>query len=80
MGRPFVATMIGGGMGGLRFLAAVAGRKLTPFHGVDGADALHDIGITVLFAAIVTILACRQSARASLENRGGRNSLCFSEI
>jgi hypothetical protein len=41
MGRPFVATMIGGAIGGLRSLAAVAGRKLTPFHGADGADALQ---------------------------------------
>ncbi len=30
--------------GGLRSLAAVAGRKLTPFHGADGADALQWIG------------------------------------
>jgi hypothetical protein len=27
-------------LGGLRSLAAVAGRKSTPFHGADGADAL----------------------------------------
>ena len=26
-------------LGGLRSLAAVADRKLTPFHGADGADA-----------------------------------------
>jgi len=30
--------------GGLRSLAAVAGRKSTPFHGADGADALQGIG------------------------------------
>jgi hypothetical protein len=30
--------------GGLRSLAAVAGRKLTSFHGTDGADALQGIG------------------------------------
>jgi hypothetical protein len=39
MAHPFVATMIGGGLEGLRSLAGVAGRKLTPFHGADGADA-----------------------------------------
>jgi hypothetical protein len=32
-----VATMIGGGLGGLRSLAAVALRKLAPFRGADGA-------------------------------------------
>ena len=30
--------------GGLRSLAAVAGRKSAPFHGADGADALQGIG------------------------------------
>src|SRR5258708_33817446 len=30
--------------GGLRSLAAVAGRKSTPFHGADGAGALQGIG------------------------------------
>src|SRR4029077_5733728 len=30
--------------GGLRSLAAVAGREPTPFHGADGADALQGIG------------------------------------
>src|SRR4029077_5655689 len=30
--------------GGLRSLAAVAGRRLTPYHGADGADALQGIG------------------------------------
>src|SRR4029077_5964142 len=30
--------------GGLRSLAAVAGRKLASFHGADGADALQGIG------------------------------------
>jgi len=39
MAHPFVATMIGGGLEGLRSLAGVAGCKLTPFHGADGADA-----------------------------------------
>src|SRR5215831_2158600 len=28
-------------LGGLRSLAAVAGRELAPFHGADGADALQ---------------------------------------
>jgi hypothetical protein len=41
MAHPFVATMIGAGMEGLRSLAAVAGRKLALFHGADGADALQ---------------------------------------
>ena len=44
MAHPFVATMIGGDLEGLRSLAAVAGRKPTPFHGADGADALQGIG------------------------------------
>ena len=29
---------------GWRSLGAVAGRRLTPFHGADGADALQGIG------------------------------------
>jgi hypothetical protein len=33
-----------GEFGGLRSLAAVAGRELAPFHGADGADALQGIG------------------------------------
>jgi hypothetical protein len=37
----FIATMIDGG---LRSLAAVAGRKSTPFHGADGAVALQSNG------------------------------------
>ena len=46
MGSPsndhrFLATMIGSDLEGLRSLAAVAGRKPTPFHGADGADALQ---------------------------------------
>ena len=41
MAHPFVATMIGGGLEGCGSLAAVAGRKSTPFHGADGADALQ---------------------------------------
>src|SRR5258707_1130869 len=32
------------GPGGLRSLAAVAGRKSTPFHSADGADALQGTG------------------------------------
>ena len=44
MAHPFVATMIGGDLEGLRSLAAVASRKSTPFHGADGADALQGIG------------------------------------
>ena len=32
------------GLGGLRSLAAAAGRKQTPFHGADGADVLQGIG------------------------------------
>jgi hypothetical protein len=31
-------------LGGLRSNAAVAGRKLTPFHGADRTDALQGIG------------------------------------
>ena len=42
--HPAVATMFGGGLEGLRSLAAVAGRKPAPFHGADGADALQGIG------------------------------------
>jgi hypothetical protein len=30
--------------GGLRSLAAVAGRKPTSFHGADGAEALQRVG------------------------------------
>src|SRR5260370_32452595 len=37
----FLATMIGSDLEGLRSLAAAAGRKQTPFHGADGADALQ---------------------------------------
>jgi hypothetical protein len=33
------------GLGGLRSLAAAAGRKPTSFHGADGADALQFLGI-----------------------------------
>src|SRR6266481_4451292 len=45
MAHPFIATMLGSDLEGLRsLLAAVAGRKPTPFHGVDGADALQGIG------------------------------------
>ena len=43
-GHPLVATMIGGGLEGYGSLAAVAGRKSTPFHGADGAGALQGIG------------------------------------
>src|SRR4029077_8268263 len=35
--------------GGLRSLAAVAGRKRTPFHGAGGADALVQVGAALLF-------------------------------
>ena len=42
-GLPFVTTMLGGGLE-MRSLSAVAGRKSTPFHGADGADALQGIG------------------------------------
>jgi hypothetical protein len=50
MGSPsndhrFLATMIGGDLEGLRSLAAVAGRKPTPFYGADGADALQLQGL-----------------------------------
>jgi len=42
-GHSFIATMIDGGLE-MGSLAAVAGRKLTPFHGADGAGALQGIG------------------------------------
>jgi len=32
------------GLGGLRSLAAAAGRQPASFHGADGADALQEIG------------------------------------
>ena len=41
MAHAVVATMIGSDLEGLRSLAAVAGRKLTPLHGAGGADALQ---------------------------------------
>jgi hypothetical protein len=41
MGHPFVATMLGAGLEGLRSLAAVTGPESTPFHGADVADALQ---------------------------------------
>jgi hypothetical protein len=43
MGRS-IETMINGALEMPRSLAAVAGRKSTPFHGADGADALQGIG------------------------------------
>jgi hypothetical protein len=42
-GQPFITTMIGAGLEGLRYLAAVAGPGSTPFHGADGADALQGL-------------------------------------
>ncbi len=43
-GHSFIATMIDGGLE-MGSLAAVAGRKLTPFHGADGAGALVSPGL-----------------------------------
>jgi hypothetical protein len=40
--HPAVATMIGGGLEGLRSLAAAGSRHQHRFPGADGADALKD--------------------------------------
>ena len=42
-GQPFLATMIGSDLEGCG-PSQPAGRKPTPFHGADGADALQGIG------------------------------------
>jgi len=53
-GHSFIATMIDGGLE-MGSLAAVAGRKLTPFHGADGAGALQRIGQQWPIRPVVTM-------------------------
>src|SRR5262249_28427126 len=55
--------------GGLRSLAAVAGRRSTSFHGADGADALQFLGIGQEWYRFRSIFARFFKARASRQKR-----------
>src|SRR5262245_50300111 len=52
-----------GRLGGLRSFAAVTGRKSTPFHGADGADALQFQGVGQQWHPFLPYSICERGAR-----------------